>query len=140
MTLSDLKKFGIMFGDNDFHWTFENLLPALVIGMYENATYYKENSWLERTDITKEYIAELINKTATGFYYAFQNPMVYNKDDGYPVPYDYLSNITADQIYFNEELTDYINETGSDCNGELFCVEIYPTSKEYNIRTNFFSI
>lgn len=141
MTLKELSKFGVNFGDNDFHYTFENLLPAIVKGMYENAMYYEKVDYLKTTDITKEYLAELLNKTATGFYYAVQNPLVYNKDRGFPVPYAYLSNIRPDQIYINEDLTVYIDKQGGDCNGELFCIEIYPNpNKDYGVGTNFFAL
>ena len=139
MNLTELRKFGIKFGDNDFYNTFSKLLPAIVEGMYDNI-----HKSLEKKEITKEFLAELINKTATGFYYAYQNPLIYsNGSNGkvFPVPYNYISNITPDIIFINEELDTFIESCEGWNNSELFCVSIIPdSSKDYGINPYFFAI
>lgn len=130
----DFEKFGVKFGDNDFFNTFSRLLPAICEGIIENNHFFKEHWKDSPNGITKEYLAEVINNTSTGFYYAYQNPLLYNikhETNGkgkWENPKKYLQ-ITPDQIYINEEVDNYIEETYGWDNSEFFYVEIYATKR-----------
>jgi hypothetical protein len=99
---------GIAFHDNDFYFAITAFLGTMKnIGLQN----YK--------DLTKEKFVEIYNRSIGGFYWLAQNKMEYRTD------WDasrYLQ-ITVKDVYFDDEVKDYIEKHDGWDNGEFFVLD-----------------
>lgn len=103
---------GIRFANNDFYNTVTAFLRNLVNEF--------SCSWEYTPTYTKEDIVELFNKSAPGLYWLCQNGLQYKTDLGV----DGYLKINVNNVYFDEEVTNYtITKEGWD-NLEFFYVDI----------------
>lgn len=95
---------GISFGDNDFTQLFKAFFDNVILKL--------------DFEPTKEQVVELFNSSAFGLYLAFQNRFEYgDRDHNLYLKNSYLQ-ISVDDVYFDQEITDYMNNHFS--NAEFF--------------------
>ena len=104
-------KIGIEFSDNDFHATFMGVLAAL-----NNVHDYYSGEW----NIDKDQLAKIINELSYGCYLAFQPGIEQESNSKYLR--EYLK-IKSSNIYFNEEIDDYINKYDNCLNHEFYVLD-----------------
>src|SRR4029077_4641132 len=114
-----MKIIGIRFADNDFYFTIRAFLTIIWTG------------GIERYDhLDKEGFAELFNLSATGLYWLAQNRHRFEgdrfatgdcfaTDDFTQAGMAKYLTIGPENIYFDDEVKEYIKSQGSNVNGEF---------------------
>ena len=105
-----MSKLGIAFGDNDFYTTIVSFLENL------------PDEWMAIKD--KKKLVFLVNQSLFTFYIMHQNCCKYNRLQVLDKVYiehmkNYLT-VNQDQIYLDDEVTDYIREQDGWDNSEFF--------------------
>lgn len=119
MEAKKITAIGVRFGDNDFYNTFIPFLQAIA------------DSGIDSYEFTKEKFVELCHKSLVGFYLVCQNQLRY---DSKHIQAYFEAHVRVDNVYFNEEVDQYIKKCGGWDNSEFFVVYAEgPHHKAYTV-------
>lgn len=115
--MSNPKKIGIRFGDNDFYNTF---IPFLTVLGEQGIDSYG--------NMTKEKFVELCNRSIVAFYWLYQNKCRDHWQTDHAIN-DYLK-ITEYYVYFDEEVDTMLKKTGQ-LDSDFFVLDTTVYGKPY---------